>query len=400
MHRLRASSVRTCARSLVAALVVTGCDGISNETPAEGPTDAEYGADAAGVEGSVDAQSHPGADGASAPDTASPPDATAAPDAAGDANSTAEPDASTQSDAIVGPDAASLPDSPGEPDVAAAPDAISEPDGGAPITILGAGATNGTFNGTDVAVDANGAGTAPIGAISITGGQGSLEIDGEGTVAAFVMAHQPFGNEQLYEVVAVAPDRVTLLWVYCQGGALKAEYWEDSRGQASGASARSGAANATGTCVQHLGAASVPVQLPAFSFPAPPPVSEITITANGLSYDGKNPGILVDRRTTYALYPFHRVDCSACMSTLAPGWQELHSFLVDPVAGTVSIGIIYLFPAAANALPQLSYALTLPTLAEPPDETFRGTWTGPPGTMLRVAPRLRGPLPRAIVSPP
>jgi hypothetical protein len=381
--------------------VATGCDSASSDNANEGATDAEVAADGAGAEGGVDAQSRPVEDAAPAPDATSSADATGTPDAGGEGDTAPAADATSEADAILEPDAASQPDATSKPDAAAEPDAepdvVSDADAGGPVTFLGAGATNGTFNGTDIAVDANGAGTAPIGAISITGGQGTLEIDGEGNVAAFVMAHQPFGNEQLYEVVAVAPDRITLLWVYCQGGALKAEYWEDSRGQASGANARSGAAGATGTCAQHLGAASVPVQLPAFSFPAPPPVSEITITATGLSYDGKNPGVLLDHGTTYALYPFHRVDCSACMSSVAHGWQELHSFLVDPAAGTVSVGIIYLFPAAANALPQLSYAVTLPTLAEPPDETFRGTWTGPPGTMMRAAPGLRGPLPRAII---
>jgi hypothetical protein len=262
--------------------------------------------------------------------------------------------------------------------------------GDASGVVLAAGSTNGVLNGPDLAVDVSGTGTAPLGAVAVSGGRGTVEVPGEGPAAAFVVEHQAISGFELYETVVVAPDRLTFVWFYCESGVLDDAYWEDSRGQSSGAFESSGSSPASGTCTEHLGAASVPVALPAFSLPAPPLVGDVTVTATGLTYDGQNPGTLVDQGIAYGFYPFHHINCAACAT---PGWQELHALLLDSAAGTVSFGIVYLFPAAAQREMLLAYAYTLPTLAAVPLQLFPGSWTGPPGTMIRPASWLPRPPP-------
>ena len=337
---------------------------------------------------------------ADAGDASSRPDAPPPADASGDATSgdaTHAGDAPSPTDADAGAplDAPTPSDAPPvfDADASNAADAsdsdASVTDASVTDTLLGTGPTDGTLNGADLGVDLSGTGTAPIGTVAITGGHGTVEIDGT-PVAAFVVEHQAISIYQLYETVAVAPDRMTIFWFYCNTGALDSEYWEVRRGLANGATESSGGDPAAGTCTEHLGAASVPVTLPALSFPAPPAIADITIAAAGLTYDGVHPGTLVAGGVTYGLYPFHHVDCRACAT---PGWQEVHTFLADPTAATLSFGIVYLFPAAANRQTQLSYTTTLPTLATIPDTSFAGTWTGPPGTTKSRPSRLLRPLP-------
>ena len=272
---------------------------------------------------------------------------------------------------------------------------VSSVDAGA--TVLSAGATDGRFPGADLGVDITGTGTAPIGTISIADGHGTVSINGQESVAAFIAARQELYTYALYEMVAVAPDRLSVVWVYCKSGLLTNEYWEDSRGMASTASARGGADRASGTCVEHLEPAEVSVALPAFSVSAPPPVTDVAITATDLTYDGHSAGTLVDNGITYTLYPFHHIDCSTCGST---GWQEIHSLFVQPGSIGVSFGIIYLFPAAANRLIQLSYSVTLPSLTSPPDRTFDGTWVGSGGAVAHASSGASVPIPMPHMLPP
>lgn len=235
-------------------------------------------------------------------------------------------------------------------------------------------ATSGTLTANDVAADIAGAGTSAIGAIAIAKGAGTVALGGASgapATQAFVMAHQPFGDD-LFQTVAVDPDRVTVLWFYCAGGDLQFVYWEDSRGGPMQHEA------ATGTCTFTTGTESVAVDVPAFAFDAPAPPTGWTFSATDatqLAFDGTSPGHIVVAGTSLALYPFDTVDCSACGSG---GWQEIHSFFWDESRSALTFGILYLFPPSLSRPMQLSYSLTLPTLAQPADETFAGTWSHTP----------------------
>ncbi len=256
---------------------------------------------------------------------------------------------------------------------AATIDVGAEADAIGPLTFSVA-ATNGSLSAADVAAVITGTGTAGIGAVSITDGAGTVALDPTGArppTRAFVMAHQPFGDD-LFQTLAVDADRLTVLWFYCSAGDLAFVYWEDSRG---GPMQHE---TASGTCTFTSGVASVEVAVPAFSFVAPPSPPGWTFAATDptqLAFDGASPGHIVVAGSSLALYPFDTVDCSACGSG---GWQEIHSFLWDETHSSLTFGIVYLFPPTLAKPMQLSYSLTLPTLAQPADETFQGTWSHTP----------------------
>ncbi|MFI5300491.1 MAG: hypothetical protein ACHREM_20585 [Polyangiales bacterium] len=237
-------------------------------------------------------------------------------------------------------------------------------------------ATTGTLVVDSAAVVITGHGAADVGAIAITQGSGTVVLDAatasRPATRAFVMAHQVFPGEDLFQTVAVDADRVTVLWLYCSAGVLNDIFLEDSRGGPMREETPSG------TCTFTSGSASVSVDVPAFTFVAPPPPSGWTFAASDktqLDFEGTSPGTIVVAGKSLALYPFDTVDCSTCGSG---GWQEIHSFFWDQTARALTFGILYLFPPAVARPTQLSYSLTLPTLAQPPDQTFDGTWSHTP----------------------
>ena len=124
-----------------------------------------------------------------------------------------------------------------------------------------------------------------------------------------------------------------------------------------------------------LGTASVAVNLPAFSFPPPIFGAKISVhaaTSPALAFDPPGPGTVDVGGRSLRMFPFNLIDCLSCGSG---GWRELHVLLWDDANTALTFGVLYLFPPSVGRPMQLSYAITLPTLAAPPDEAFDGTWT-------------------------
>jgi hypothetical protein len=116
------------------------------------------------------------------------------------------------------------------------------------------------------------------------------------------------------------------------------------------------------------------VSLPDLSMPAPVVVSGFTITGPQLSFDGMSAGKAAFDGTTWEMFPFHTIDCSACAS---PGWYELHSLFWDPSKRAACVGILYLEESATTEV-ELAYLLCMPGVTSPiaNDQLFFGSsWT-------------------------
>jgi hypothetical protein len=257
-------------------------------------------------------------------------------------------------------------------------DAPAGPDGDAGPTGIEVAPSQGSWQ-ADEDVTLTGAGSGDLGAISIAHGLGSITFQGAPVDAFyFVGSMVPLGTdaggdsslaeERDLEIVAVQPGRVILTWVTCYDSELAYVYYETTDGIASQKSQP-----ASGTCDVVDQSSAEAVSLPALSIPGPAVVSGFTITGPELSFDGTLPGKATFGGATWAMYPFHTIDCTACAS---PGWYELHSLFWDPSKRAVCAGILYLEESPMTEV-ELAYLLCLPGVTSPiaNDQLFFGsTW--------------------------
>jgi hypothetical protein len=180
-----------------------------------------------------------------------------------------------------------------------------------------------------------------IGAVSIAGGAGTVEVDGAvHTVALDAIHPWPEHGMTLYQGLVTLPDRLYLVWFYCADGNLFTVYAEGTDGTPLTYQP------ATGTCAE-LGASPVTIELPAMDMPAPPLEGSFTIEGADAVVDGAAPGWVIAGDRSLAMYGFQRVDCAGCST---PGWQELHGLFWDDPAQALHIGSLYLHDGGAVQL--------------------------------------------------
>ena len=257
-------------------------------------------------------------------------------------------------------------------------DDSSEPPEDAGPTRIAVASTQGSWQ-ADEDVTLTGSGSGDLGAISIAHGLGSITFQGTPVDAFYFVgsavpladagADSSLAQERDLELVAVQADRVILAWITCYDGNLAYVYYETTDGIASSMSTP-----ASGTCAIVDQTTSEAVSLPALSMPAPALVSGFTITGPQLSFDATAPGHATFGGTTWSVYPFHTIDCSACTS---PGWYELHSLFWNPTKRAACVGILYLQESMTTEV-ELAYLVCLPDVTSPipNDQLFFGSsWT-------------------------
>ncbi len=202
-------------------------------------------------------------------------------------------------------------------------------------------------------VSAEGAGTKAVGAIHIVDGAGTVVVDGK-TLPAVVYERQPFGQWTLYQTLAVGPDRLDVVWLYCKGGAIDGIYYETTAG------APVTPVGSSGTCSESMTPTEPKVSFPAVVLPIPKLLTKYTVNGAKISIQPGKPGT-VTLAAPLTVLAFNDVDCT--QNCGAPGWRELHALLWDPAKERACFGIFYLLQPGKPVL--LEYALTLPDLSDP-----------------------------------
>jgi hypothetical protein len=248
--------------------------------------------------------------------------------------------------------------------------------GGAGFTTtapISAGATDGELS-LPFSVDVEATGTSRLGTVKLDASAGDVVVDGVRASAA-VVGRADFFDEEVYQVLAVSPDRWDVLWIYCSQGAVRGAYVEST--------ATPGPVAAEpmtgGTCAEHPDAATVHARFPAFGLSAPafPASSRLALAGSGLSYDGQGSGKIVVDGRTLELYPFGLVDCTKGCGDR--GWYEVHALMWDAGESTASFGVLYLDEDADRSI-DLAYTISLPRLYRDADEISfpHATWSYSP----------------------
>jgi hypothetical protein len=202
-------------------------------------------------------------------------------------------------------------------------------------------------------VSAEGAGSKAVGAIHIVDGAGTVVIDGK-TLPAVVYERQPFAPWTLYQTLAVGPDRIDVVWLYCKDGVIDGVYYETTAGTPVTL------VQSTGTCTESMTPTQPKVSFPEVVLPIPKLLTKYTVTGPKLSIPPGKPGT-VQLATPMTVLAFNDVDCTQVCGS--PGWRELHALLWDPAKERACFGIFYLLEPGQPVL--LEYALTLPDLSDP-----------------------------------
>lgn len=253
----------------------------------------------------------------------------------------------------------------GNPDMAGMPDL-------APAPHLSVGATDGTLTlaGADFSVD--GIGSSVVGSFSLSHGSGTIELNGKSVRAAVYQRQMfPAQNLRLYQALAIEPDRLWVLWFYCDtmSPALETVYFEATDGTMVQSEP------AMGNCQDANMTSMVAAQFPALDLAEPALVDGYTIDGANVKLMGAQPGSVTLGGKTLTVFVFNTVDCRQGCGT--PGWTELHSLLWDRDGGRVCFAIFYLSEGDSTHV-QLAYSLTLPTLDDPAGNAILpASWTLP-----------------------
>ncbi|MEZ4453283.1 MAG: hypothetical protein R3B09_27720 [Nannocystaceae bacterium] len=201
-----------------------------------------------------------------------------------------------------------------------------------------------------------GQGSSRVAAIELVAGVGTVEIDGAATTIV-TYERQPWGDFSLtlFQGLAVAPDRLHVLWFYCEEGALTGLYLEGTDGIPIAYEP------ANGTCDDLMAPSTPLVQFPAIDMPYPPITPGIAIQGPAIDLPAGDLGSLTIGGSTFTVIPFGRVDCTEECGT--PGWWEVHALLWEPRAGRLCFAIVYLMLGSGDTL--VTYAITLPDLSDP-----------------------------------
>ena len=224
----------------------------------------------------------------------------------------------------------------------------------------GGGATNHVLVGPTMGsmmlpfeVTSHGSGTKMIGAIDIVSGSGTVVIAGK-KLPAVSYRKQPFGQFTLYQTLAVKPDALYVVWLYCEKGKLAYLYYDGTDGTPVTPESSSG------TCIEGTAKSTAAVSFPALDFALPPLLAKYTVTGPKVAIVPKEPGSVDLGDGPLTVLPFNDVDCSSCGM---PGWREIHTLLWDAPQKRACFAIFYLL--GANKPVQVTYSLTLPDLSDP-----------------------------------
>jgi hypothetical protein len=205
---------------------------------------------------------------------------------------------------------------------------------------------------------ATGQGSQDIGVVSISGDTGVVRVMGD-DVPVVAYERQPFGQWTLYQVLGVQPDRLWVMWMYCNQGELQYIYLEGTDGTPMHYE------QASGTCDEALDGTAAKVAFPAVDMAYPAPLAGYTIAGADISLPGAAPGTITLGGVDYVLLAFEDVDCTEKCG--APGWREIHTLLWDAPAQRLCFAIIYLFQPGQDLL--VEYSLTIPDLTDPAGQT-------------------------------
>src|SRR5262249_10234195 len=143
---------------------------------------------------------------------------------------------------------------------------------------------------------------------------GTMEIFGN-KLPTLIYEHQDwsaFGYD-LYQILAVAPDRLYAGWLYCAtNGDLQYVYYEGTDGTPLSYE------TATGTCSRIDTAPSPQVSFPAVHMPQPQVLTGFTVTGPEIDIQSGTPGWIDLGAQQVTAMPFNSVDCSTTCGT--PGW--------------------------------------------------------------------------------
>jgi hypothetical protein len=212
---------------------------------------------------------------------------------------------------------------------------------------------------------------AAVSSVAISGNVGTLVESGV-SYPAVVYQQVPFpaAGDTLYEMLAVAANRLIVAWAYCSGGMIQNLSYEATDQPTNVIE------EMTGTCAAAMQGVTTAVELPALNLQLPPVVTGFSIQGSQLLFDGQHAGLMQVEDATWGFSPFASVDCSSGCGT--PGWYELHSLIYNPDGSEVCFGIYYLELADTSHV-HLDYVLCLPNLATsiPSTGVFPATYTHP-----------------------
>jgi hypothetical protein len=229
-------------------------------------------------------------------------------------------------------------------------------DAGAPAAIAIAATEGDLALPFSLDLDAAGDDGGRVAKVTLGAGRGEAVIDGVARSAA-VVGRTSYFDEEVYEVLAVSPDRLDVLWIYCLQGDVRGGYVESTSSPGPVAPQE-----IAGTCAEHPDPATVHVTFPALSLAAAPdlpPSSHLELNGPQLSYSGGTPGSATVDGAALELYPFGVVDCSKRCGDAS--WYEIHALLWDRAARAASFGVFYLHEDGDRSI-SLAYTVTLPSL--------------------------------------
>jgi len=228
--------------------------------------------------------------------------------------------------------------------------------GGVPAGPIDVGEASGSLT-VPFTFSSQGAGVSFVGSVSVDNLTGTIELGGQ-TLPLLVYERQPFEDYFLYQALAVAGDRLYVVWLYCLGGELLGVYYEGTDGTVLTTEA------ATGACVESDTPSTVSVQLPGLFMQFPSLLHGYTFDGDDIWYDGVTSGWAQIQGTTYAFIPFGEVDCTT-IPCGEPPWYEVHSLLWD--GERVCFGIFYVIEGEPLLV---TYVLCLPDLTDPIGSTL------------------------------
>lgn len=222
-----------------------------------------------------------------------------------------------------------------------------------------------------------------IGEIAITDGYGHVTIDGT-RMNALPYERIPWAvvDGVLYQVLAVSPDALYVIWIYCSdAGPIDTVWWLGTDGTPLHET------GASGTCSDGGWTGEVrsrpQVTFPAANLSIPKLQDGFSVEGPGIDIPAGGPGKIVFENnpyssaytgfpeTTYEAYMFASVDCSTRCG--GNGWFELHGLLWNASAGRAFFGIVYLRESSHPVT--VSYLISLPELHRVGDNFFdEATW--------------------------
>jgi hypothetical protein len=225
---------------------------------------------------------------------------------------------------------------------------------------------------TGYSASIEGKGSDVVGAVSISGNIGSIELSGN-TLPAFIQENIPWTDMgyTLYQGMAMDESHFYVYWVYCQSGKISSIYVEGVGDQALENE------TASGKCDSTVADTSFEVSVPDIALKPIEPVKGYEIDGDQIYLSSATGLGIVDISVLgekYLFAPFSRVDCSDCGQG---GWQELHSMFWNESMSRVYFGIIYL----KNQMPSeisIDYSMGFPSLERTLDGTkIQSIWSKP-----------------------